>query len=64
MRESIEKFVLAAKEAGELPENLNVSDISQYLLQNWEGALIVMKVTKSIRPLVIFREMSFKLLGL
>ncbi|MEN8196272.1 MAG: TetR family transcriptional regulator C-terminal domain-containing protein [Pseudomonadota bacterium] len=40
-----------AREQGELPDHLDPADLADFMLDSWEGAVLRMKVTKSIEPL-------------
>lgn len=52
-----------AQDAGELAEQLPVEALAEVLLNSWEGALLKMKVVKSVAPLEDFRKVFFELLS-
>ena len=59
-------FVTCLEEAqrvGELAEHLPVEALAEVLLNSWEGALLKMKVVKSVAPLEDFRKVFFELLN-
>lgn len=48
-----------AREQGELPDHLDPADLADFMLDSWEGALLRMKVTKSIEPLNRYIDYMF-----
>ncbi len=52
-----------ARRAGELTGHLPVEALAEVLLNSWEGALLKMKVVKSVAPLEDFRKVFFELLN-
>ncbi len=52
-----------AQDAGELSRHLQVDALAEVLLNSWEGALLKMKVVKTIAPLQDFLKVFFELLN-
>ncbi len=48
-----------AKRAGDLPGDFNTADAARFFFHGFEGAIMHMKVIKSIEPLRIFRKSIF-----
>lgn len=48
-----------AKEVGELPEHLDPQETARFITSSWEGALLTMKVVKSLDPLDLFDRFIF-----
>jgi len=59
MQGSIEEIIVEAKSRGDLGADLNPQAAAQFILNSWEGAIMHMKLAKSIEPLIIFRRMVF-----
>lgn len=55
----IEKCLYAARIKGELSDDLPVPETADYIINSWEGALMRMKVSKSIEPLLVFEHVLF-----
>ena len=55
----IEKNLYAARIKGELSDDLPVPETADYIINSWEGALMRMKVTKDIEPLLVFEHVLF-----
>jgi TetR/AcrR family transcriptional repressor of nem operon len=58
LQEAIDKMadiyttvLLEAREAGEIPPDMDVREAAYFIIAGWHGALIRMKVTKNIEPL-------------
>jgi len=49
-----------AQDKGDIPGNENVEVLSQFLMNGWEGAILRMKVTKSMEPLHNFLSVLFE----
>ncbi len=64
MRDSIATFLVAAIEAGEIDRRIDARRTADYLLQGWEGALVLMKVSGDAGPLFTFRQTTFEFMGL
>jgi TetR/AcrR family transcriptional regulator, transcriptional repressor for nem operon len=48
-----------ARQAGELPAHLDPEDTARFILSSWQGALLIMKVEKSVEPLHRFERFIF-----
>jgi TetR/AcrR family transcriptional repressor of nem operon len=59
---AVEAFLKAAAEGGELRGDIDRPKTAEFIIQGWEGALVLMKVAGNIDPLVTFREQTFKYL--
>ena len=55
----VEKNLYAARIKGELSDDLPVPETADYIINSWEGALMRMKVTKNIEPLLVFEHVLF-----
>ncbi len=51
-----------AQQTGELSQAVNPGELAEVLLNSWEGALLKMKVVKSVAPLRSFKKIFFKCL--
>jgi TetR/AcrR family transcriptional repressor of nem operon len=51
-----EKCVLEAQKINEIKSDKSASDIADFILNSWEGALLRMKSSKSTKPLDLFLE--------
>jgi TetR/AcrR family transcriptional regulator, transcriptional repressor for nem operon len=56
MRSDIRNCLHEAREAGEIHETGDLDSMAIFILNSWEGALLDMKLSKSITPLVIFKN--------
>ena len=50
------KCLTEAKENNELNPSSNVEKLAEFIWNSWEGAILRMKASKSIRPLNIFQD--------
>jgi TetR/AcrR family transcriptional repressor of nem operon len=48
-----------AKKAGEIPQESDVDELTDFLVTGWEGASLQAKVTKSIQPMQAFVDILF-----
>lgn len=48
-----------AKDQGDLPSDVDVEVLGQFVMNGWEGAILRMKVCKSIKPLHAFVSVLF-----
>jgi TetR/AcrR family transcriptional repressor of nem operon len=55
----IERCLYAARIKGELSEDLPVPETADYIINSWEGALLRMKVSRDIEPLLVFERVLF-----
>lgn len=60
MRLVIKHCIVEAQEQGSIDSKLNAEDLAIFILNAWEGALIDMKVSKSIKPLTVFKKIMFE----
>ncbi len=60
VRIKIGAFLIDSQADKELSPSLNISEISDFILSSWQGALLQMKVTKSVAPLQVFDRMIFE----
>ncbi|MGP8153502.1 MAG: TetR family transcriptional regulator C-terminal domain-containing protein [Smithella sp.] len=60
IRSIIKNCIAEASEQGAVKSKEDAEELAVFVLNGWEGALIDMKVSKSIRPLVIFKKMLFE----
>jgi TetR/AcrR family transcriptional regulator, transcriptional repressor for nem operon len=56
MRSDIRDCLLEAREADEIDNTMDLESLAIFILNSWEGALLDMKLSKSITPLVIFKN--------
>lgn len=59
MHSSIEEILMEAVDRGDLSPDMDAHSAAQFILNSWEGAIMHMKLVKSIEPLIIFRRMVF-----
>lgn len=59
-REHYEKCLRQAQQFGELAQHLDVEAIADFYLSGWEGAMLQVKVTRSILPLRRFIQLMFE----
>jgi TetR/AcrR family transcriptional repressor of nem operon len=59
MRSSIRDCLIEAKELGQIDARWNIDDLAVFVLNSWEGALMDMKLSKSIQPLMAFKNIIF-----
>jgi TetR/AcrR family transcriptional repressor of nem operon len=52
----IESFLNNARQHGDISEELNVDKTAQFIFHGFEGAVLHMKVLKSIEPLIVFKK--------
>lgn len=48
-----------AQEVGEISSQWDARELAEYCLNSWEGALLQMKITKSVIPLEAFMRLTF-----
>ena len=56
MRSAIRDCLTEAVELGQIDKNWDVEELAVFILNSWEGALLDMKLSKSITPLIIFKK--------
>jgi TetR/AcrR family transcriptional repressor of nem operon len=57
-----ERIAAALQQAGqqlELPAGVEAADLAGFILNSWQGAILQMKVAKSIAPLESFERIIF-----
>ena len=59
MHGHIARILIEAKDLGELPAGMDPASTAQFILNSWEGAIMHMKLAKSVEPLIIFKRMVF-----
>ncbi len=59
MKSTIKACIDEAQGQNQLDKNLDAGNLATFILNGWEGALIDMKLSKSVEPLVIFKDMLF-----
>lgn len=57
IRSAMQQCIAEAKELGQINKDLDPETLAVFILNGFEGALIDMKVSKSTRPLDIFKNM-------
>jgi TetR/AcrR family transcriptional repressor of nem operon len=55
----IETCLYEAREKGDFQNDIPVPEIASYIINSWEGALLRMKVSKDITPLLVFERILF-----
>ena len=51
-----------ARERGDIPRSLDAEKTAQFIFDSWEGAIMHMKLTRDIEPLLTCRDMLFSLI--
>jgi TetR/AcrR family transcriptional regulator, transcriptional repressor for nem operon len=59
MKFAIHSCIAEAQNQGQIDRSLEAGNCATFILNGWEGALIDMKLSKSITPLVVFKDMLF-----
>lgn len=60
MKCSVFKFLKGAQDNKEISHDLDISEVSDFILNSWEGALLRMKVKGNISPLQNFMKTLFE----
>jgi len=55
----IESCLFEAIEKEEFQNDIPVPEIAAYIINSWEGALLRMKVSRDISPLLVFERILF-----
>lgn len=58
----IRECLADARQAGELPEDIDAGEAAQFMFDSWEGAIMHMKLVRSPEPLVNCKKMLFSAL--
>jgi TetR/AcrR family transcriptional regulator, transcriptional repressor for nem operon len=56
MRSTIRDCLAEAVDLGQIDKNWDIEDLAVFILNSWEGALLDMKLSKSITPLIIYKK--------
>ncbi len=59
MKSTLQSCIEEARDRGEVSKSMDAGNLATFILNGWEGALIDMKLSKSVTPLVIFADMLF-----
>lgn len=62
MKSAIQACIAEAQESGQIGRDMNTFHLATFILNGWEGALMDMKLSKSVEPLNVFRDMIFKII--
>jgi len=54
--------LVEARERGDIPRALDAEKTAQFIFDSWEGAIMHMKLTRDIEPLLTCRDMLFSLI--
>jgi len=60
MQTRMENLLKDAMNKGEIPAEADPAQIAQFIVNAWEGAIMHMKVAKSMEPLLVFKKMIFE----
>lgn len=56
---TVESGLRQARHSGEINKDADLHALAEFVVNSWEGAILRMKVDKSVRPLRIFRQHLF-----
>ena len=59
MIDAYSQVLAAAQQDGKIMKNLNIQDTASFIVAGWHGAIIQMKLTKSLTPLKNHRNFIF-----
>jgi len=59
IRDRYAECLKSAQEAGELPPGLDVTELAEFCLGSWQGAILRAKTTRSVAPIRIFINILF-----
>lgn len=62
MRLKIADLLENARETGEISDTIDVQEMSNFIMSSWHGAVLSMKVNRSVLPLQIFERTIFEFL--
>lgn len=54
------KCIAQAQEASEIEAEFGAQDLAEFLLASWQGAILRMKVERSVKPLERFKSIAFQ----
>ncbi len=60
MTDAIETCLKEAQSQGDLPSAMDTTKTAQFIFNSWEGAIIHMKLVKSVEPLKVCKHMMFE----
>lgn len=60
LKSPLQTCIAEAQELEQIDRNLDATDLATFILNGWEGALLDMKLSKSVTPLVVFKDMLFR----
>lgn len=60
--DDIAACLAAAQQAGQINPDLDVNELAAFCYNSWQGAMLRMKVTKSLTPLRQFTDMLFNVI--
>ncbi|OGP51589.1 MAG: hypothetical protein A2Y79_08785 [Deltaproteobacteria bacterium RBG_13_43_22] len=60
LKKNLAKQLEQAKKVGELSEEIDVEETTDFIFNSWEGTLMQMKVSKSLTPHEVFDRMIFE----
>ncbi|MDN5204864.1 TetR family transcriptional regulator C-terminal domain-containing protein [Fulvivirgaceae bacterium BMA10] len=58
----ISQCIKEGQEMGEFRSDLSADDLADFILNNWEGALIRMKATRSVKPYTLFVDYTMNVI--
>ncbi len=62
LRAGLARCLRAAQEQGQISTALDADELADFIYTSWQGALLRMKVTKSITPIRTFEKMLFDII--
>ena len=62
MRDSILEFLQGAQDNEEISAGLDIDEISDFIINSWEGALLRMKIRGDVSPLENFKKILFEMI--
>lgn len=62
IKKGIADLLKEAQERGEIPDSLDATQLTDFIVASWQGALLQAKVTKSTAPREAFEQMVFETL--
>ncbi len=62
MKEKIELFLQHAQQDKEISTDINITKMSEFIFNSWQGTLLRSKITKTKEPLQLFDEIVFNTL--
>jgi hypothetical protein len=59
MIDAYSQVLAAAQQDGKISKNLDIEDTARFIVASWHGAIIQMKLTRSLEPLKNHRKFVF-----